>query len=166
MYQIQLPENIATVPPAPAPTPTPTQIAPVAATQDRADTLPFPAAQPTPPPRQTRISFFLQHLLSDPQTRLCARSFLLPNLGDLWLIIIPGIVFCLFLMLMVRVIISPTLAMLFVATTYSCFWLPQIIRSARRSRSSGLAVEYVVGTTICRLCFALCEDPIFCCCCY
>ena len=47
--------------------------------------------------------------------------------------------------------------MIFVAVSYSLIWLPQIVRSARRGRTSGLAREYVIGTTVCRLYLALCE---------
>jgi len=60
----------------------------------------------------------------------------------------------------VRVIVSPSLALFFVGSMYSLFWLPQIIRSVRCGRSSVLTVEYVIGTSICRLWFPLCE-PIF-----
>ena len=62
-----------------------------------------------------------------------------------------------FLSFIVRIIVSPSMTLLFVGSMYSFFWLPQIVRSARRSRSSGLTKEYLVGTTICRLFFALCE---------
>ena len=48
------------------------------------------------------------------------------------------------------------LSLFFVAITYSCIWLPQIVRSARRGRSSGLTKEYILGTTACRLFGALC----------
>jgi transmembrane E3 ubiquitin-protein ligase len=48
--------------------------------------------------------------------------------------------------------------MVFVAVSYSLIWLPQIVRSVRRGRTSGLAREYVLGTTICRLYLALCES--------
>lgn len=39
---------------------------------------------------------------------------------------------------------------------YSNFWVPQIVRSARRGTASGLRAEYLVGTTACRAFFALC----------
>ena len=60
-------------------------------------------------------------------------------------------------MLIVRVIMSPLLSLLFVAVTYCSLWLPQIIRSVRRGRSSGLSKEYVLGMTTCRLFSALCK---------
>ena len=47
--------------------------------------------------------------------------------------------------------------MLFVSVTYTLIWLPQIWRSARKGRTSGLTPEYVFGMTICRLAGALCE---------
>ncbi|KAF8868514.1 hypothetical protein CPB85DRAFT_1570920 [Mucidula mucida] len=37
----------------------------------------------------------------------------------------------------------------------SGIWLPQIVRSVRRGRSSGFTKEYVIGTTACRLYLAL-----------
>lgn len=52
---------------------------------------------------------------------------------------------------------SPTLSLLFVAFTYSLIWLPQIIRSVRKVRGSGLEWEYVVGVTAGRVWFLLCE---------
>jgi hypothetical protein len=58
---------------------------------------------------------------------------------------------------MVQTILSATASIFFVALTYSFFWLPQIVRSARRGRGSGLSKEYLVGTTMCRLFIALCE---------
>lgn len=51
------------------------------------------------------------------------------------------------------------MSIFFVSVTYSFFWLPQIVRSARRGRGSGLSKEYLVGTTLCRLYIALCEQP-------
>jgi len=60
-----------------------------------------------------------------------------------------------FLTFIVRVIVSPSMTLLFVGSMYSFFWMPQIVRSARRGRSSALTMEYLFGTTICRLYFAL-----------
>ncbi|KAJ7155449.1 hypothetical protein C8R43DRAFT_884617 [Mycena crocata] len=99
--------------------------------------LPAPAVQ-APPLRDqpSFVAFFLQHLRTDPQLRL-------------WLVLF------VFLTLMVHTILSATLSILFVAVTYSLFWLPQIVRSARRGRGSGLAMEYLIGTTFCRLYAAL-----------
>lgn len=69
----------------------------------------------------------------------------------------PGLGMFLFLTFIIRVIVTPSLALLFVASMYSMFWLPQIIRSARRGRPGALSAEYLVGTSVCRLYFALCE---------
>ena len=68
-----------------------------------------------------------------------------------------GLTMFIFLSFIVRVIVSPSMTLLFVGCMYSFFWMPQIVRSARRGRSSGLTIEYLVGTTVCRLYFALCE---------
>ncbi|KAJ7668346.1 hypothetical protein B0H17DRAFT_1209956 [Mycena rosella] len=106
------------------PTPTPPPGAQSAAS------LPTPTVQATPLQTQPSfLAFFIQHLRSDPQMRL-------------WLVLF------VFLTLMVHTILSATLSIIFVAITYSLFWLPQIVRSARRGRSSGLAKEYLVGTTV------------------
>ncbi|KAG6827207.1 hypothetical protein H0H92_012791 [Tricholoma furcatifolium] len=165
IHQIQLPED--TAPPAPPQAPQPTLPLENAATQSLALTQssttsprpspsstypPTPATAPTPAPtpnvpspppspaadpqQQTFIRFFFHHIRTDPQARLWVMLFV-------------------FLTFIVRVILSPTLSMVFVALTYSFIWLPQILRSARRGRTSGLAKEYIVGTTICRLYLAL-----------
>ncbi|KAF7370635.1 RING-type domain-containing protein [Mycena sanguinolenta] len=120
-------------------TPTPSAPPPPSTPQATAE-LPAPAAQqPQPPqiPRQPSfLAFLIQHLRSDPQMRL-------------WLVMF------VFLTLMVHTILSATLSIIFVSITYSFFWLPQIARSARRGRGSGLSAEYLVGTTVCRLYIAL-----------
>ncbi|KAJ7504432.1 hypothetical protein B0H11DRAFT_516924 [Mycena galericulata] len=116
-------------PPAAAPVP-PSEPQPPGA-------LPAPAVQATPLSNQPSfLAFFIQHLRSDPQMRM-------------WLVL------SVFLTLMVHTILSATLSILFVVVTYSLFWLPQIVRSARRGRGSGLAKEYMLGTTLCRLYVAL-----------
>ena len=66
-----------------------------------------------------------------------------------------------FLTLIVRVILSPLLVV-FVTIAYTSIWLPQIVRSARRGRTSGLATEYIFGTTACRLYFLLCRWNDYC----
>ena len=71
-----------------------------------------------------------------------------------------GLLFVIFLTFVVRVILSPTLSMLFVFASYSSIWLPQIVRSVRRGRGSGFSKEYVFGTTICRLFNCLCKYPL------
>ncbi|KAJ7091331.1 hypothetical protein B0H15DRAFT_930088 [Mycena belliarum] len=112
----------------------PTSIPPPAV---QAPTLPAPAAQVAAlPPQPSFLAFFIQHLRSDPQMRL-------------WLVLF------VFLTLMVHTILSATLSIIFVAISYSFFWLPQIVRSARRGRGSGLSKEYLLGTTACRLYIAL-----------
>ncbi|KIY62720.1 hypothetical protein CYLTODRAFT_426698 [Cylindrobasidium torrendii FP15055 ss-10] len=69
-----------------------------------------------------------------------------------------------FLTLIVRVIPSPLLSLIFVASTYSLIWAPQIVRSVRRGRSSGLSKAYIAGTTAARLYialyFLLCPDNV------
>lgn len=67
-----------------------------------------------------------------------------------------GLTILLILSVFVRVIVSPSLVLILIAGVYSLFWLPQIIRSARRGASAGLSKEYLIGTTVCRSYFALC----------
>ncbi|KAF8647737.1 hypothetical protein AX16_006572 [Volvariella volvacea WC 439] len=150
---IQLPED--TVPAAPAPTPTATNNSggpsPPAAsatptttgananptTTNNATTTPnSPTSIANTPTRQGFFSFFIQHVQTDPQARLWVMLFI-------------------FLTFVVRVILSPTLSMLFVAITYSNIWLPQIVRSVKKGRSSGLTKEFILGTTFFRLALAL-----------
>ncbi|TFK39970.1 hypothetical protein BDQ12DRAFT_629095 [Crucibulum laeve] len=158
-HQIQAPESTTPTPVA-APTPTNTPPTPLTAADSPAtypptsatlvtaaaaptttpirapNTLPAPTQTTTAPQSPSFFSFFIHHIRTDPQAKLWLTLFV-------------------FLTLIVRVILSPTLSMLFVAVTYSFIWLPQIFRSARRGRSSGLKKEYIIGTTICRLYSAL-----------
>ncbi|KAG7444427.1 uncharacterized protein BT62DRAFT_987876 [Guyanagaster necrorhizus] len=127
IHQIQMPEDI--VDPVPAPT--------TAITQERTGNVPPPVVPPNPAttaaaPSLSFWAFAIQHLRSDPGARLWITMFF-------------------FLTFIVRVILSPTLSLMFVALTYSFIWLPQIIRSVRRGRSSGFSKEYVIATTGCRL---------------
>ncbi|KAI0666870.1 hypothetical protein C8Q78DRAFT_1057520 [Trametes maxima] len=144
--QIQAPEDAPasrpTPPPAPAPAPVPTPQQ-TGTVGDRAEGAPVPPPQepPAPPPAPTlpeRPSFwqFLwTHIRTDPAARL-------------WTIL------SLSLMVVFRVVIALSLPLFFIGSLYSCMWLMQIYRSVRRSRSSGLSVEYLVGTTLGRLFFA------------
>ncbi|KAF8636386.1 hypothetical protein AX17_003568 [Amanita inopinata Kibby_2008] len=159
VYQIQLPENVtATHPPAASTTgsPAPLSEAPSATdelTRANAESVAASNAnsQPTVPVQvlpvhatqatntavsRSFLSFLIHHIRTDPQARL-------------WLMLF------VFLTVIVRVILSPLLSLLFVTITYSSIWLPQVVRSALRGRTSGLAKEYVIGTTVCRLYYIL-----------
>ncbi|KAG6900331.1 hypothetical protein C0993_012528 [Termitomyces sp. T159_Od127] len=156
IHQIQLPEDAETphTPPTPSSSASRAPAAHVpdlneqqqrsmpSASNDRAPRRPsttpsVPASNTqTSPASRSFASFFFHHIRTDPQARL-------------WVILF------VFLTFIVRVILSPMLSMVFVAITYSFIWLPQIIRSARRGRTSGLSKEYIIGTTICRLYLAL-----------
>lgn len=48
------------------------------------------------------------------------------------------------------------LAAVLVPVLYS-FWIPQIMRNAKRGSRRGLQAKYIVGTTACRLFLPLCE---------
>ncbi|KAI0644285.1 hypothetical protein C8Q79DRAFT_913528 [Trametes meyenii] len=142
--QIQAPEDAPSSrptppPPSPAPVPAPQQTGPAVIGEEGAPAT--PPQQPAPPPAPTlpeRPSFwrFLwTHIRTDPAARL-------------WTIL------SLSLMVVFRVVIALSLPLFFIGSLYSGMWLMQIYRSVRRSRSSGLSVEYLVGTTLGRLFFA------------
>jgi transmembrane E3 ubiquitin-protein ligase len=63
----------------------------------------------------------------------------------------------LLLIVIVHTILAPSLAFFFTGSMYTSFWVPFIVRSARRGRTSGVSMEYLVGTSLCRLGIALCE---------
>lgn len=125
--QVQAPED-AVVPPPPRPV----QQEPSLPSQD------VPTSTTVPPQSTgpTFLSLLFRHIRSDPQARI-------------WL----GMFF--FLTFIVRVIVTPSLALVFVASMYSLFWLPQIVRSVKKGRSSALTAEYLIGTSFCRLFHAL-----------
>ncbi|KAI0365183.1 hypothetical protein BV20DRAFT_973479 [Pilatotrama ljubarskyi] len=146
--QIQAPEDAPTHQPS-LPPPLPPQ-APGSATTPGAtpgdaavpaSTQPAPAPVPVPPPprtmpaRPTFLQFVWHHFRTDPGARL-------------WTLL------SLTLMIVFRIVIALSLPLFFISSLYSCMWLMQIYRSARRARSSGLSVEYLVGTTLGRLFFA------------
>ncbi|KAK0199252.1 hypothetical protein DFS33DRAFT_1262349 [Desarmillaria ectypa] len=129
IHQIQMPEDIVDSAPAPTTTTMP----------ERTNNVPPPTVTPANLATAPNLSFWafaIQHLRSDPGARLWITMFI-------------------FLTFIVRVILSPTLSLMFVALTYSSIWLPQIIRSIRRGRSSGFSKEYVITTTVCRLYLAM-----------
>lgn len=64
--------------------------------------------------------------------------------------------FC--LIVVFRVVVMLSLPLLFVGFLYAFLWTPQLYRSVRRGRSSGLHAEYTIGVTLCRLSFVLCKD--------
>jgi len=98
-------------------------------------TQPPPAAIPPEPPRSF-FRFLIHHIRTDPGARL-------------WTIMS----FC--LIVVFRVVVMLSLPLLFVGSLYAFLWAPQLYRSAKRGRSSGLHAEYVIGVTLCRLFFVL-----------
>lgn len=68
-----------------------------------------------------------------------------------------GVVMFILLTFVVRIILAPSLALMFFAALYSSFWVPQIVRAAQRGRTCALDRTYLVGTTIGRLLVAMCE---------
>ncbi|KAI0726059.1 hypothetical protein C8Q72DRAFT_998682 [Fomitopsis betulina] len=132
--QVQAPEDL--IQPAPVPVPTP-----AAPPQDGVATGPNTTqvtVAPTlvPPERPSFLRFLWDHIRTDPSARL-------------WTII------SLFLIVVFRIVILLSLPIFFVACMYSFVWAVQIYRAVRRSRGSGLSVEYIIGTTVCRLFFLL-----------
>ena len=67
-----------------------------------------------------------------------------------------GTLISLCLIVVFRIVIMLSLPLFFIGSLYSCMWLMQIYRSGRRARTSGLSVEYLVGTTLGRLFFICC----------
>ena len=65
---------------------------------------------------------------------------------------------CFFLLVILRLVLALSLPFLFVASLYSAMWLMQIYRAVRRARTSGLRTDYLLGTTVCRLFYFLCES--------
>ncbi|KAI9063826.1 hypothetical protein FKP32DRAFT_1571123 [Trametes sanguinea] len=146
--QIQAPEDAPAARPSPPPpplAPAQTETATDPATADDANApaapaqpaQPVPAPLPSPPAVPARPSFwqFLwTHIRTDPAARL-------------WTLL------SISLIVVFRIVIALSLPLFFVGTLYTCMWMMQIYRSARRSRSSGLSAEYLLGTTLGRLFF-------------
>ncbi|KAI6042062.1 hypothetical protein EDC04DRAFT_1079252 [Pisolithus marmoratus] len=128
IYQVQSPGD---TPPAPRPPQQPPQNSTADAETAQREQRP---QIPSPPAARSFLSALVRNVYSDPQARV-------------WI----GILFC--LTFVVRAIVSPSLALFFVGSMYSLFWLPQIIRSVRCGRSSSLSAEYLIGMSICRLWF-------------
>jgi hypothetical protein len=115
--------------------------------------VPTPTTAPPQSTGPTFLSLLFRHLRSDPQARICRCSGILVFTFD----VPSGLGMFFFLTFIVRVIVTPSLALVFVASMYSLFWLPQIVRSVKKGRSSALTPEYLIGTSLCRLFHALCE---------
>ena len=135
---------------APAP-PTPTLQPPA----NNTPTTPTPAA-PVPANQVSGVRLFWQFITSDPQIKVCAYIIASEQLRYGTNQAYAGLALFLFLIVLVRVILSPTMGVVYVALTYSSIWLPQIARSAIRGRASGLSASYLIGTTACRLYLAMC----------
>ena len=69
-----------------------------------------------------------------------------------------GMLISLCLIVVFRIVIMLSLPLFFIGSLYSSMWLMQIYRSARRARTSGLSVEYLIGTTLGRLFFICCTS--------
>ncbi|CAL1715555.1 unnamed protein product [Somion occarium] len=161
--QIQAPEDAETpLPRPPSPQPTPPPVPPTSDHEHEADNndthsetapliQPTPPATttqaPAPPPPQTPqeqgfLRFLFNHIRTDPSARL-------------WTIM------SFFLIVVFRVVVILSLPLLFVGCLYAFMWFPQIHRAVRRGRTSGMSAEYLIGATLCRLYFLLCE--CYCC---
>ncbi|KAF7308805.1 RING-type domain-containing protein [Mycena kentingensis (nom. inval.)] len=155
IYQFQAPEDVSS-PPTPAVIPSPSEATipgvpdPLASNPVSSLAPPSIATSPTarappsplPPPVVQEPSnpsfwhFLYNHLRHDPQMRI-------------WIILF------FILAVLVHAILSAILSIVIIIVSYSLFWSPQILRSIRRGRGSGLSTEYLVGTTLCRLAIAL-----------
>jgi len=146
--QVQAPEDAV----APSP-PRPVQQGPSPPSPPSQAVIPPPPTAPPRPTGPTFLTLLFQHIRSDPQARICKHYGALVITFDVPL----GLGMFFFLTFIVRVIVTPSLALVFVASMYSLFWLPQIVRSVKKGRSSALTAEYLIGTSLCRLFHALCE---------
>lgn len=72
----------------------------------------------------------------------------------------PGFIISFFLLVVFRLVIALSVPLLFIGALYGSMWLVQIYRTIRRGRASGLAAEYLVGVSVCRLYYLLCECQI------
>ncbi|KAI8974598.1 hypothetical protein BD414DRAFT_498160 [Trametes punicea] len=141
--QIQAPEDAPTPRPSPPPAIPPPQQAAAGtngAEGGNGSGSPAQANPPPPPPpivpaRPSFLQFLWNHIRTDPAARL-------------WTLL------SLSLIVVFRIVIALSLPLFFIGSLYSCMWLVQIYRSARRSRNSGLSAQYLVGTTLGRLFFA------------
>ncbi|KAF8508917.1 hypothetical protein JB92DRAFT_2950348 [Gautieria morchelliformis] len=66
-----------------------------------------------------------------------------------WFLVVISMVF------FFNLIFSPVLALFAIGTIYSFLWAPQIVRSARRGSRPGLNKDYLIGSTMGRVFFAL-----------
>ena len=108
------------------------------------------------PTRPTFIWHLIDYMWNDPHSRICGFWSPSPANDRLTLITMTGLTLSFFLTVVNQFVLWFSLPLLAAAVAYSMFWLPQIVRSALRGRSAALTTEYLVGTTICRLIFALC----------
>lgn len=124
-----------------------------------APTTSTPIPTPTTPRPPSFWGLFFRHLRNDPQARLCELSVFIHPIASQF-ILKSGLAMLLFMFVIVRVVLSPSLALLFLACTHSAFWTVQILRSVRRGRTGGLSLEYLVVTLASRSCFILCKSEI------
>ena len=165
--QIQAPEDA----PAPAEPPRP----PAAATNasqtppDGNESVQAEGEQPNPnptpptppaPTRPTNLQFLWTHIRTDPAARLCTCAVVCNVRIVSSHSLCPGTLMSISLIVVFRIVMALSLPLFFISSLYSCIWLMQIYRSARRTRSSGLSAEYMLGTTLGRLFFVFCEYMI------
>ncbi|EJD07571.1 uncharacterized protein FOMMEDRAFT_115893 [Fomitiporia mediterranea MF3/22] len=156
IHQIQQPEDNTPTQPPPTATVTPLMEQPAPSSTSPMSSL------TTTPPNEPSASPLVQQtnrpaLVTTPPALATTRGFLATVWRRLrespqarfWLSMF------LALALFVRVLVSPSLALFTIAGIYSNFWIPQIVRSARRGTTSGLRPGYLIGTTACRAYFAL-----------
>ncbi|EJU04890.1 hypothetical protein DACRYDRAFT_114212 [Dacryopinax primogenitus] len=156
IHRIQAPEDdavqaaaqtaAAAGPSAPAPAPRQTSELPLPVTTGPAEgalivpTNPTANAQPTTRPsisglfRQTLL-WRAVNSITDPESKF-------------WALLLLSFIF------LVQATLSPSLVLFAVGALYS-FWVPQIVRNARRGTRKALSWTYVIGTSLARLSFVL-----------
>jgi hypothetical protein len=175
IQQVQAPEDLAAAPVPPRPTapstqsPSPpvntTNAPPTGVTNGQNTTAPLTSQRP-PGQEMTWFSVIrsvLRFIWYDEHNRICAPislssppfHHLMERTG------LVGYFVFIVLVLVVRVVVAPGLAAIFLAVLYSSIWAPQIVRAARRGRPCALGMKYIVGTTIGRMLLALCTASFF-----
>lgn len=68
-----------------------------------------------------------------------------------------GLIMFVLVTLVVRLLLAPSIGLMFFALLYGTFWVPQIARAVRKGRSCALEMRYMIGTTLGRGAIAGCK---------
>lgn len=90
-------------------------------------------------------------------TRSCKSAFYDHQLIRIEFILLSGFFIFICIILFFDILLTSIVMLVFVGCVYSSLWIPQIYRSAVRGSRPGLSMEYIIGGSLGRLFFALCE---------